>query len=175
MDATATAPVLRAFDELPDPRTGRHVRHKLSDPIAIALPAVIYGPDGWAHVRQWAGAKHPWLATFLELPGGLPSHDTFGRVFARLDPDAFGRCFAAWMGSVVDLAGGRLVAIDGPVQLRSGPIRRSFAHGWDRSGMAHLVGTFVCPGRTGLTSASWPWPTRSTRSSPSRSRWRCWT
>ena len=58
MDATATAPVLRAVDELTDPRTGNHVRHKLTDLIAVALLAVICGADGWVQVRQWAGAKH---------------------------------------------------------------------------------------------------------------------
>ena len=77
------------------------------------------------------------LATFLELPGGIPSHDTFARVFARLDPDAFERRFPAWTASVVGLSGGRLVAVDGK------SIRRGFEHGWDKSGMAHLVSAFV--------------------------------
>ncbi len=147
MDATATAPVLRAFDDLPDPRTGRHVTHKLHDLVVSAVRAVVCGADGWAQVVLWAESKAAWLATFLDLPGGIPSHDTFGRVFARLDPDAFERCFTAWMGGVVELAGGRLVAIDGKA------VRRSFRRAWDRSGMAHLVRAFVCQGANRLVFA----------------------
>lgn len=140
MEATATGGVLRYFSDLPDPRTGNHVPHRLHELITIAILAVICGAQGWAQVALWGRCKHKWLATFLDLPGGIPSHDTFGRVFARLDPDAFERCFLSWMASVVELSAGRLVAIDGKA------IRRSFQRGWDRSGMAHLVSAFVCQG-----------------------------
>lgn len=140
MEATATGGVLRFFSELPDPRTGNHVTHRLHDLIVVAVLAVVCGADGWAQVALWGRCKRGWLATFLDLPGGIPSHDTFGRVFALLDPDAFERCFLAWMASVVESSGGRLVSIDGKA------IRRSFEHGWDRSGMAHLVSAFVSQG-----------------------------
>ncbi len=95
--------------------------HKLHDLVVIAVLAVVCGADGWAQVVQFGRGQATWLATFLDLPGGIPSHDTFGRVFARLDPDAFERCFTAWMAALVELAGGRLVAIDGKA------VRRSFA------------------------------------------------
>jgi predicted transposase YbfD/YdcC len=148
---TTTTPggVLRYFDDLPDPRTGNHVTHRLHDLITIAILAVICGADGWAQVAMWGRCKHKWLATFLDLPGGIPAHDTFGRVFARLDPVAFERCFLAWTASIVALSGGggRLVAIDGKA------IRRSFAHGWDKSGMAHLVSAFVTQGGNRLVFA----------------------
>jgi predicted transposase YbfD/YdcC len=141
MDATATAGgFLRFFADVPDPRTGNHIAHKLHDLIVIAILAVICGADGWVQVQLWGKCKHKWLATFLDLPGGIPSHDTFSRVFARLDPDAFERCFLAWMAAVVELSGGRLVAIDGKA------IRRSFERGWDKSGMAHLVSALVSQG-----------------------------
>jgi predicted transposase YbfD/YdcC len=140
MDATAAGGFLRFFCDVPDPRTGNHVTHRLHDLIVIAVLAVVCGADGWAQVQLWGRCKAKWLATFLDLPGGIPSHDTFGRVFARLDPAAFERCFLAWMAAVVELSGGRLVAIDGKA------IRRSFEHGWDRSGMAHLVSAFVGQG-----------------------------
>jgi predicted transposase YbfD/YdcC len=84
--------------------------------------------------------KHKWLATFLELPDGIPSHDTFGRVFSLLDPNAFERCFLAWMSALVEASGGRLIAIDGK------SIRRSFQHAWDKSGMAHMVSALVHQG-----------------------------
>jgi predicted transposase YbfD/YdcC len=137
MDAAATGGFLRFFSDLPDPRTGNHVTHKLHDVLIIAMLAVICGADGWVEVQMWGRCKQKWLATFLELPGGIPSHDTFGRVFALLDPQAFECCFLAWMAAVVELSGGRLVSIDGKA------IRRSFEHGWDKSGMSHLLSAFV--------------------------------
>ncbi len=140
MDATANGGVLRFFSDMPDPRTGACITHKLHDLIVIAILAVVCGADGWAQVELWGRCKAKWLSTFLDLPGGVPSHDTFGRVFARLDPDAFERCFLAWMASVVQLSAGRLVAIDGKA------IRRSFERGWDKSGMTHLVSAFVSQG-----------------------------
>ena len=108
--------------------------------VVIAVLAVICGADGWVQVEQFGRAKFKWLGTFLDLPGGVPSHDTFGRVFAALDPAAFERCFVAWMSALVEVAGGKLVAIDGKA------LRRSFGHAWDRSGMAHLVSAFVTCG-----------------------------
>jgi predicted transposase YbfD/YdcC len=148
MDATATAGgFLRFFADVPDPRSGNHIAHKLHDLIVIAILAVICGADGWAQVQLWGRCKHKWLATFLDLPGGIPSHDTFGRIFARLDPGAFERCFLAWMAAVVELSGGRLVAIDGKA------IRRSFERGWDKSGMAHLVSALVSQGGNRLVFA----------------------
>ncbi len=140
MDAIATGGFLRFFSDMSDPRTGNHITHKLHDLIVIAVLAVVCGADGWAQVALWGRCKAKWLATFLELPGGIPSHDTFGRVFSLLNPDAFERCFLGWMAAVVELSAGRLVAIDGKA------IRRSFERGWDKSGMTHLVSAFVSQG-----------------------------
>jgi predicted transposase YbfD/YdcC len=113
------------------------VTHKLHDLIVIAACAVICGAGGWAEVEVFGNSKLAWFRTFLDLPGGVPSHDTFGRVFARLDPDAFERRFVAWVTALAGSSGGRLIAVDGKA------IRRSFAHAWDASGMAHLVSAFV--------------------------------
>jgi len=85
----------------------------------------------------FAKSKQKWLATFLDFSRGVPSHDTFGRVFATLDPDAFERCFNQWIAKLVKTCKGKLVAIDGK------SIRRSFRRGWDKSGMSHLVSAFV--------------------------------
>jgi len=135
MDGQATKGILRFFSTLPDPRA-HNVIHKLHDILVIAVCAVICGADGWAEVEEFGRSKQPWFKTFLDLPGGVPSHDTFGRVFARLQPDAFERCFVAWTTSL-QCGGQRLIAIDGKA------IRRSFEHAWDTSGMAHLVSAFV--------------------------------
>jgi predicted transposase YbfD/YdcC len=135
MDAQATGGFLRFFRDLPDPRAANAV-HRLDDILVIAVCAVICGADTWVDVETFGNAKLPWLSTFLTLPRGVPSHDTFGRVFAALDPDAFERCFARWTAALRK-PGTRLVAIDGK------GIRRSFAHAWDASGMAHLVSAFA--------------------------------
>lgn len=136
MEAQATGGLLRFFEDLPDPR-GRNRLHKLTDMLVIAILAVICGADGWEDVALFGRAKHKWLQTFLELPWGIPSHDTFGRVFARLNPEAFEACFVAWIRSLTASTDGRLIAIDGKA------LRRSFEHAWDKSGMAHLVSAFV--------------------------------
>jgi predicted transposase YbfD/YdcC len=127
---------LRFFGDIPDPR-GCNTIHSLTDILVVAFCAVMCGAQGWVDVEMFGKSKLTWFKTFLELPAGIPSHDTFGRVFAVLDPDAFERCFTTWMNSLVSLGGGKLVAIDGK------SIRRSFQHAWDRSGMTHLVSAFV--------------------------------
>ncbi len=124
------------FGDLPDPRA-HNVIHKLHDILVIAICAVVCGANGWAEVEQFGNSKQSWFRTFLDLPSGIPSHDTFGRVFARLSPDAFERCFVAWTSSLPSVSGGKLIAIDGKA------IRRSFEHAWDKSGMTHLVSAFV--------------------------------
>jgi predicted transposase YbfD/YdcC len=147
MDAPATAGVARFFTDLPDPRAP-NVVHRLHDILVVALCAVICGADGWAEVEVFGRSKLAWFRTFLDLPGGIPSHDTFGRVFARLDPDALERCFVAWTSAVADASGGRLISIDGKA------IRRSFEHAWDKSGMAHMVSAYVDANRTVFAQAA---------------------
>jgi predicted transposase YbfD/YdcC len=139
MDANANSGFLRFFSDLDDPRSGNAL-HKLHDMIVIAVMAIVCGADGWVQVQMWGECKFKWLSTFLDLPNGIASHDTFSRVFSLLDPDEFERCFLAWMSAVVELSAGRLVAIDGKA------IRRSFEHGWDKSAMTHLVSAFVSQG-----------------------------
>jgi predicted transposase YbfD/YdcC len=118
----AERPILvihQMFADLPDPRVERTKRHQLLDIITIAVCAVVSGADTWVDVEGWGIAKQDWLTTFLELPGGIPSHDTFGRVFARLDPIAFERRFLAWVQTVLPAPAGEVVAIDGKVLRRS--------------------------------------------------------
>jgi predicted transposase YbfD/YdcC len=136
MEGSAITGPLRFFLDLPDPRAA-NVSHRLIDIIVISICAVICDADGWQDFEDFADAKSEWLKTFMDLRHGVPSADTFRRVLSALDPDAFERCFMNWMQSVVTLAGGKLVAIDGK------SLRRSFQHGWDKSGMSHLVSCFV--------------------------------
>lgn len=140
MDAQSDRGLLRFFRDIRDPR-GRNRLHALTDMMVIAICAVICGADGWAQVELFGKSKRKFFASFLELRYGIPSHDTFGRVFARLNPDAFEACFMAWTRSLSDTSDGKLISIDGKA------IRRSFQHGWDKSGMAHLVSAFVSGNR----------------------------
>jgi predicted transposase YbfD/YdcC len=101
------------FRDLKDPRVERCRRHNLLDIIVIAVCGVICGADNWVDIAEFGRSRAQWLATFLELPNGIPSHDTFGRVFARLDADAFQACFMAWAGALREAVGGEVVALDG--------------------------------------------------------------
>jgi predicted transposase YbfD/YdcC len=119
MDVDAPRGLLRAFAGLKDPRMDRTRKHNLSDILSIAISAVICGADGWVQVAEFGGLKRDWFQTFLELPNGIPSHDTFGRVFAQLDPQAFEECFIAWINDLATASEGRLIAVDGKTLRRS--------------------------------------------------------
>src|SRR6516225_11044079 len=101
------------FADLPDPRLDRTKKHVLGDILVIAVCAVIAGADSFPEIETFGKAKESWLRRFLALPNGIPSHDTFNRVFARLDPRKFGACVAEWMGAVCQATGLRHIAIDG--------------------------------------------------------------
>jgi len=107
------------FADIVDPRVNRTKRHLLLDIIVIAICGVICGADGWVAVETFGKAKEAWLRTFLELPHGIPSHDTFGRVFARLDPEAFQRSFINWVQALSELTEGQVIAVDGKTLRRS--------------------------------------------------------
>ena len=94
------------FGSLPDPRVAGTTRHELLDILTMALCAVICGADSFVGMVTFATAKEAWLRTFLPLPGGIPCHDTFGRVFAALDPEAFQACFLAWVQASVPSTAG---------------------------------------------------------------------
>lgn len=124
--------ILHHFAALEDPRVDRTRQHHLLDLVAIALCGVICGANNWTAIVLWGRANHPWLATFLELPNGIPSHDTFGRVFALLDPEQFAVCFTRWMAAVCQRLGLKQVAIDGKT------LRRSHDRGKGQAAL-HLV------------------------------------
>jgi predicted transposase YbfD/YdcC len=136
METPVTGEILRTLEQMPDPR-GPNVRHRLIDILTLALCGIVCGAGDWVAVVFYAQRKKAWFESFLELPNGIPSHDTFSRVFARLVPDELEKCFMAWMRKLVELGGGKLVAIDGK------SLRNSFQHGWDKSGMVHMVSAFV--------------------------------
>lgn len=107
------------FAELEDPRAEHLTDHKLLDIIMIAICAVICGAESWTDVELFGNERLEWLKKFLELEKGIPSHDTFGRVFARLDANQFQACFATWVQAVFQTTEGQVVAIDGKSVRRS--------------------------------------------------------
>jgi predicted transposase YbfD/YdcC len=96
-----------------DPRIERHKLHSLTDILMIAICATICGVETWTETEEFGEAKQEWFSTFLELENGIPSHDTFRRVFSLLDTSQLKECFLDWISSVVSLAQGSLVSIDG--------------------------------------------------------------
>lgn len=101
------------FGELTDPRVEGRTAHKLLDIITIALCSMVCGVEHFTEMEEFGAAKEAWFRTFLELPGGIPSHHTFGRVFAALNPDEFRGCFIEWTQAISERTGGDIIAIDG--------------------------------------------------------------
>lgn len=119
MTESRDASIQQHFGTLDDPRIDRCKRHELLDIVTIALCAVICSADDWTEVAAFGRAKLAWFKTFLALPHGIPSHDTFGRVFARLDPVQFETCFLRWIRSLADVLPGTVIAVDGKEARRS--------------------------------------------------------
>src|SRR5436309_1976222 len=142
-------PLTAVFADLPDPRVETANKlHKLTDILVIATCAVIAGADGWEQVAEYGRSKEAFFRRFLGLPNGVPSHDTFERVFARLDPDAFADRFGRWMAEACESAGLVHVAVDGKSARRSP--KGTF------SGCLHLVSAWAVENRLILGQRSVP-------------------
>jgi predicted transposase YbfD/YdcC len=145
MESLPRTSISEHFATLADPRAERGREHRLVDILTITLCAVICGADDWVAVATFGELKEGWLRTFLALPNGIPSHDTFGRVFRLLDPDELRRCFLAWVRAVVGEAaaggepgglGQQVVAVDGKT------LRRSHDRGSGKAAL-HLVSAWA--------------------------------
>ena len=119
MEQEAVASITKHFGELSDPRTGNARMHIFLEILIIAILAVICGADGWSDVELFGKNKKSWLKTFLELPKGIPSHDTFGCVFGKIKPEEFQKHFMAWVQAVEKLTTGQVIAVDGKQLRRS--------------------------------------------------------
>ena len=113
------ANIITHFSELSDPRLEHKKYHKLLDIVVIAICAVVCGANHWTNVETFGRSKFNWLQSFLELPAGIPSHDTFRRVFMLLDPEEFRKCFLSWVKAVSQVTNGEVIAIDGKQLRRS--------------------------------------------------------
>ena len=136
MDASAIADFLRLFSELQDPRSDNR-RYLLCDILLLAVSAVMCGCEGWQDIEDWTEDAFEFLQPLMLQPQhGTPSADTFRRVFARLCPDGFERCFSAWAQSLHQSSGGKLIAIDGKA------LRRSFERAWSKTPI-HMVSAYA--------------------------------
>jgi predicted transposase YbfD/YdcC len=107
------------FSVMKDPRYGNHQQHKLMDILVIAIAATICGADTWVDMENYGESRKEWFSEFLELDNGIPSHDTFGRVFSLLSAAEFEKCFMAWVEDIRELLDGEIIAIDGKTVRRS--------------------------------------------------------
>ncbi|AFY91553.1 ISAs1 family transposase [Chamaesiphon minutus] len=108
------------FDDIEDIRIERGKKHKLIDIITISICAVVCGADGWIDIEMYGIARKKWLEKFLELPNGIPSHDTFARVFSQINPDEFNKSFLSWIKGISKITAGEIIAFDGKQSRNSG-------------------------------------------------------
>lgn len=140
MSSTSIASLKTHFGQVHDPRAQHSIDHLLVDIMLITICAVICGADSWVEVENYGIAKQGWLSTFLELPHGIPSHDTIERLFARLRPEELQQCFVSWVQAVFEISGGQLIALDGKT------LRGSYDRGGKR-GMIHMVSAWATENR----------------------------
>ena len=139
------------LSELEDPRVGNGVRHDLVEVMVIVICAIFSEVEGFKDMATWAAVKEPWLKRFLRLENGIPSHDTFNRIFRIIDPKKFEQVFRRWMGSVVGVLR-ESVAIDGQ------GLRTRIAY--DRHGRNHMICWRLCCDTSPISSSTWlpePW------------------
>ena len=140
------------FAELTDPRMERTKRHSLLDMVFIALCATICGAEGWADVERFGKSKRDWFARFLSLENGIPSHDTFGRLFARLDTHEFQTCVHHWLLNLGLQLKDQGISIDGKT------LRHSFDTATGKSAL-HVVSAWasqlrICLGQVAVEGKS---------------------
>jgi predicted transposase YbfD/YdcC len=136
MSVKPSLSLLNHFAKLADPRVQRTRLHRLFDMIALTICGVICGCKNWVEIETYGNKKLNWLKAFLELPNGIPSHDTLGRVFARIKPEAFQACFRSWIQALAKTLGIKQIAIDGKT------LRRSHQRGAGQSAL-HLVSAWA--------------------------------
>lgn len=135
-----TASILEYFADVPDPRIERSRLHPLASVLVLSLCAVVCGADSFVAIEHFGNAREAWLRTFLDLPNGIPSHDTIGRIFAMLNPKALEQAFRDWAAAIASLSKGEVVAIDGKT------LRRSF-HKAGSGAFVHMVSAWAAGNR----------------------------
>lgn len=133
----ATALIMEYFARVEDPRIERSRLHPLASVLVLSLCAVVCGANSFAAIELYGKLREDWFRTFLDLPNGIPSHDTLARVFAMLNPKTLEQAFREWVAAVATLTKGEVVAIDGKT------LRRSFQKAGSRV-FVHMVSAWSC-------------------------------
>ena len=136
MQADRTGSILDYFKEIEDPRVERTKKHNLMDILVIAICAILCGADDFASIEEFGKAREAWFKSFLKLPNGIPSHDTFGRVFSLLEPAKLEACFLQWLRATIKVVKGEMVSIDGKTMRVSGGRM-------DTSSAVHMVSAYA--------------------------------
>lgn len=131
----SVASLSKHFSELTDPRR-RDVMYPLINVVVIAICAVICGADDFVAIAKWGRTKREWLAKFLDLSTGIPSHDRFNAILAAIKPAEFEKCLLSWITSLHEITGGQIVPIDGKT------LRRSFDKATGKSAI-HMVSAWA--------------------------------
>jgi len=116
------------FVTIPDPRQAWKVEHDLVELLVVAVNAVLVGADTFVEIELWAKEKIEWLRKYLRLANGIPSHDTFGRLFGLIDAKAFEAAFRRWVSGILPVLGAEVVAVDGKTSRRSGRVDATALH-----------------------------------------------
>ncbi len=119
MIENATPSIIHHFSSIRDPRVNRQKKHQLQAIFFISLCAMICGADNWVAIEEFGLAKEQWLTELLGLEHGIPSHDTFGEVYAAIDTHQFSDCFSRWVADLARITEGEVIAIDGKCLRRS--------------------------------------------------------
>ncbi len=140
METAEKLSIIDHFSSLTDPRILLKIKHKLIDVIVITLCAVLAGADEWTEIADFGRIREQWFRSFLELPAGIPSHDTFGRVFSMIRPEEFEKCFLNWVRAAFRNIAPQVIAIDG----------KTLRHSYDRSSnkaAIHMVSAWATENR----------------------------
>lgn len=142
-DELTAQSIFEYFERVPDPRVKRTRKHPLTSVLVLSLLAIICGADSFVAIELYGECQQEFLKTFLDLPNGIPSHDTIGRIFSVLSPTALQEAFRGWIASLVEVTDGEVVAIDGK------SLRRSFRHAGDKA-FVHMVSAWATENRVVL-------------------------
>jgi predicted transposase YbfD/YdcC len=142
-DELTAQSIFEYFERVPDPRINRTRKHPLTSVLVLSLLAIVCGADSFVAIELYGECQEEFLKTFLDLPNGIPSHDTIGRIFSVLSPSALQDAFRAWIASLVEVTDGEVVAIDGKT------LRRSFRHAGDKA-FVHMVSAWATENRVVL-------------------------
>jgi len=135
--------IFEYFSRVTDPRVARTRKHPLTSVLVLSLLAIICGADSFVAIALYGQCQKDFLKTFLDLPNGIPSHDTIGRIFSALNPKALQEAFRGWVANLAQVTRGEVVAIDGKT------LRRSFRHAEDKA-FVHMVSAWATQNRVVL-------------------------